>query len=75
MGQTDILVLKLNQPSFKICICLVQDACKRDSGGPLVSRFGTKSTIVGIVSWGLGCAAATYPGVYTRFKNNLLTKG
>ncbi|XP_023343911.1 transmembrane protease serine 6 [Eurytemora carolleeae] len=43
-----------------------KDACKRDSGGPLVSRFGTKSTIVGIVSWGLGCAAATYPGVYTR---------
>ena len=47
-----------------------QDACKRDSGGPLVSRFGTKSTIVGVVSWGLGCAAATYPGVYTRLKNN-----
>ncbi|XP_045446958.1 trypsin-3-like [Melitaea cinxia] len=37
-----------------------RDACLGDSGGPLVAD----NTLIGIVSWGEGCA--TYPGVYTR---------
>ena len=43
-----------------------QDACKRDSGGPLVQAEGGKNTLLGVVSWGQGCAEARYPGVYTR---------
>jgi hypothetical protein len=39
-----------------------RDACFGDSGGPLV--YG--STLVGIVSWGDGCAVDGAPGVYTR---------
>ena len=41
-------------------------ACQGDSGGPLVVNTSSGVQQVGIVSWGFGCAAAGYPGVYTR---------
>jgi secreted trypsin-like serine protease len=40
------------------------DACRKDSGGPLLS--GTPAVQIGIVSFGRGCGRPDYPGVYTN---------
>lgn len=44
-----------------------KDACQGDSGGPLViSNSDGSKTLLGIVSWGVGCATPRYFGIYTN---------
>ncbi|WJG08710.1 trypsin-like serine protease [Aliiglaciecola sp. LCG003] len=43
-----------------------RSACQGDSGGPLFVESNSGPLQVGITSWGIGCAASGYPGVYAR---------
>lgn len=48
-----------------------QDACQGDSGGPLVRRSGRRQTVVGLVSYGMGCGLDDTPGVYVDLRSYL----
>ena len=43
-----------------------KDTCDGDSGGPMFARDDGTYTQIGITSYGAGCGARGYPGVYTE---------
>lgn len=50
-----------------------KDSCQGDSGGPLIAKDVTtgENYLIGVVSWGQGCARASYYGVYAKVNAGL----
>jgi secreted trypsin-like serine protease len=47
-----------------------KDTCQGDSGGPMFAKVNSGYTQIGITSWGVGCGAPDFPGVYTEVNNS-----
>ncbi|XP_037076885.1 trypsin-1-like, partial [Pollicipes pollicipes] len=69
--QTNAVCLRAYRSITSTMICAGvdgggKDSCQGDSGGPLVTPVGGRYTLIGVVSWGTGCARPDFPGVYAR---------
>lgn len=60
-------------PDNMLCAGVLEggsDSCQGDSGGPLIAadtvHNNGAATLVGVVSWGRGCALPQYPGLYAK---------
>ncbi|KAF5902906.1 vitamin K-dependent protein C-like [Clarias magur] len=52
-------------------IGIVKDACKGDSGGPMMTLYRNTWFLIGLVSWGEGCGRMDKLGIYTKVSNYL----
>lgn len=60
--------LPRHEPSLQLCAAKRRggvDTCQGDSGGPLILRSRGQSSLLGVVSFGNGCARRGWPGIYT----------
>ncbi|XP_066150915.1 ovochymase-like [Euwallacea fornicatus] len=49
----------------------MKDSCNGDSGGPLMMYNGSHFLAAGLVSYGVGCGMADWPGVYSSIPYHL----
>ena len=57
--------------SLKITASIGSTTCNHIIIGPLTFNDDGQETLVGVVSWGVGCAVKHNPGVYARITHVL----
>jgi secreted trypsin-like serine protease len=60
------------EPAYEVCAGRTgKDTCQGDSGGPLFAAVPNSTRVIqiGITSWGAGCGASGFPGVYAQVSN------
>jgi secreted trypsin-like serine protease len=60
------------EPAYEVCAGRTgKDTCQGDSGGPIFAAIPNSTRVVqiGVTSWGIGCGASGYPGVYAQLSN------
>ncbi|XP_021915461.1 venom protease-like isoform X2 [Zootermopsis nevadensis] len=68
---------RFTQPVLDTALCAGaeeggRDACRGDSGGPLMLQLQSgRWATIGVVSWGIRCAEPNTPGIYTRVNSYL----
>merc|ERR1719219_2553592 len=71
LGSSDCSQMTSGDSATRMCAFATNtDSCQGDSGGPMTVVEDGKYTVVGVVSYGSGCASTT-PGVYARVTNYL----
>merc|ERR1711909_18435 len=71
-GQGECGAMNDHMTEDMLCAGLMEggkDACQGDSGGPLFTADpanNNSQTLIGVVSWGFGCAAADALGIYVE---------
>merc|ERR1711892_1073286 len=71
-GQDDCGAMNQYMSEDMLCAGLKEggkDACQGDSGGPLFTADSTNNnsqTLIGVVSWGFGCAGVDALGIYSE---------
>ncbi|KAL7540363.1 hypothetical protein ACHAWF_006660 [Thalassiosira exigua] len=66
---TENMMCAMDEDGGRGDVTVDEDTCLGDSGGPMIISQPTGDVQVGIVSWGIGCASPTFPGVYSRISS------
>ena len=65
-------MFQYGRPSSRLCAyALNTDTCQGDSGGPLTLKQGDRYVLLGVTSYGFGCADSRYAGIYARVQGFL----